>query len=242
MTSPLYAVGDIHGQSAMLDHALDLIAADGGADAPIVFLGDYTDRGPDSAGVLDRLIAGQAQGRPWTTLKGNHDRMFEWFMEDTPRHDPHMLVGYHWFHDRIGGIETLASYGVPVPDRIRLEDLHAQAKTEVPQAHVDFLRGLDLYHLTDDLLFVHAGIRPGIALAEQSEKDMVWIRDAFLTNPDPHPWLVVHGHTALDHPQHFGNRIDLDGGAGYGRPIVPAVFQGRDCWLLTDRGRVPLRP
>ncbi len=242
MTSPIYAVGDIHGQSAMLDHALDLIAADGGADAPVVFLGDYTDRGPDSAGVLDRLIAGQAQGRPWITLKGNHDRMFEWFLEDPPRHDPHMLVGYHWFHERIGGTETMASYRVDVPDRIRLEDLHADAKAKVPQAHVDFLRGLNLYHQTNDLLFVHAGIRPGIALSQQSEKDMVWIRDPFLTNPDPHPWLVVHGHTALDFPQHFGNRIDLDGGAGYGRPIVPAVFQGRDCWLLTDRGRVPLRP
>lgn len=242
MTDPIYTVGDIHGQTQMLDRALDLIAADGGPDAPVVFLGDYTDRGPDSAGVLDRLIAGLAQDRPWTCLKGNHDRMFEWFMEDTPRHDPHLLVGYHWFHDRIGGIATMASYGVEVADRMRLEDLHGLAKAAVPQAHVDFLRGLDLCHETPDLLFVHAGIRPGIALQDQQERDLVWIREPFLSDPTAHPKLIVHGHTALDHPQHFGNRIDLDGGAGYDRPLHPAVFEGTDCWLLTDQGRVPLTP
>ena len=171
--SPIYAVGDIHGQSAMLDRALELIEADGGPDAQIVFVGDYTDRGQDSIGVLDRLIEGQANGRPWITLKGNHDRMFEWFMQDTPRHDPHMLVGYHWFHERIGGIETMASYGVFLPDRIRLEDLHAMAKDLVPQEHVDFLRNLRLSYQTDELFFVHAGIRPGVALGDQSENDKV---------------------------------------------------------------------
>ncbi|WP_146347985.1 metallophosphoesterase family protein [Phaeobacter marinintestinus] len=242
MTDPIYAVGDIHGQTQMLDRALELIAADGGPDAHIVFMGDYTDRGPDSKGVIDRLIAGQSAGKPWTFLKGNHDRMFEWFMQDTPRHDPHMLVGYHWLHDRIGGIETLASYGVTFPERTRLEDVHQIAKQAVPQTHVDFLRGLSLSHEAGDLLFVHAGIRPGIPLDEQSENDLVWIREPFLDDTTQHPRLIIHGHTALDHPQHFGNRIDLDGGAGYGRPLHPAVFEGTDCWLLKDDGRSPLTP
>ena len=114
------------------------------------------------------------------------------------------------------------------------------AKDLVPQEHGDFRRNLRLSYEPDELFFVHAGIRPGVALGDQSENDKVWIREPFLSYTRPHPLLIVHGHTALDHPQHFGNRIDLDGGAGYGRPIHPAVFEGRDCWLLTDRGRVAL--
>ncbi len=242
MPALLYAIGDIHGQLDALNHALELIERDGGPDARIVFLGDYVDRGPDCAGVIARLIQGRNAGRPWTFLKGNHDRMFEWFLEDTPRHDPHLLIGYHWFHDRIGGVETLASYGVKVPPQTRLEDVHKAARTAIPTEHIAFLRGLELSHTTHDLFLVHAGIRPGVALQAQQERDLVWIREPFLSDPRPHPRLIVHGHTALEHPQHFGNRIDLDGGAGFGRPLHPAVFEGRDCWLLTNNGRVPLTP
>ena len=80
------------------------------------------------------------------------------------------------------------------------------------------------------------------AYAGQVEDVLIWIGDGFLDSDHDFGRLVVHGHTALDAPQHFGNRIDLDGGAGYGRPLIPAVFEGRDCWLLTDQGRVPLNP
>ena len=89
---------------------------------------------------------------------------------------------------------------------------------------------------------MHAGIRPGLALADQVEDDLIWIRDPFLTSPDPHPWIVVHGHTALKTATHFGNRIDLDSGAGYGRPLSVAAFDGDGVFLLTERGREPLRP
>ena len=85
-------------------------------------------------------------------------------------------------------------------------------------------------------------IIPDLPIEHQPIEELIWIRGPFLDHPAPHPWLVVHGHTALKHPRHFGNRIDLDGGAGWGRPLCPAVFEGRDCWLLTDRGRVPLPP
>ncbi|NBQ28203.1 MAG: serine/threonine protein phosphatase, partial [Rhodobacteraceae bacterium] len=90
--TPLYVVGDIHGHLDTLIDALDLIAVDGGQDAKVVFVGDLVDRGPDSRGVIEYLINGIANGRDWTVLKGNHDRMFEWFMESPPRHDPHLLV------------------------------------------------------------------------------------------------------------------------------------------------------
>lgn len=240
--TPLYAIGDIHGQRDMLEGALERISADGGPEARIVFLGDYCDRGPDTRGVMDILATGMAEGRNWVCLKGNHDRMFEWFMEDAPRHDPHLLVGYHWLHERIGGLETLESYGVTFPDRTRLKDVHAMAKDAVPQSHVDLLRKLDLSHGTDRHFFVHAGIRPGVALDAQEEEDLVWIRDAFHMEAAPHPKIIVHGHTPVDQATHYGNRVNLDSGAGYGKPLSVAYFEGDTCFLLTPNGRELLRP
>lgn len=240
MTHPIYAIGDIHGQLGMLDDALALIERDGGSDAQIIFLGDYVDRGPDSRGVIDTLIAGLAKGRNWTPIKGNHDRMFQWFLEDVPRHDPHLLVGLHYFHDRIGGVQTMASYGVTFDDQTRLKDLHAHAKSVVPQSHVDFLNALALTCETDDLLFVHAGIRPDVPLADQTEEDLVWIRQEFHTHAGPHPKLVVHGHTPVPQATHYGNRINLDSGAGYNKPLSTAVFEGSESWLLTPAGRISI--
>ncbi|MCE8533784.1 serine/threonine protein phosphatase [Ruegeria pomeroyi] len=242
MSTPIYAVGDIHGQAEQLETALARIEADGGPDARIVFLGDYADRGPDSRAVLDRLIAGQSQGRDWITLKGNHDRMFEMFLRDHPAQDDRLLIGYHWLHDRIGGVETLASYGVPVPEGVRTYQVHAQARAAVPAEHRNFLAGLPNYHQEGALLFVHAGIRPGLPLERQVENDLIWIRQEFLDDPRPHPWLVVHGHTPGKRAEHHGNRVNLDAGAGYGRPLAAAVFENNQCWLLTETGRQLLAP
>ncbi|OUS38087.1 serine/threonine protein phosphatase [Rhodobacterales bacterium 56_14_T64] len=242
MTTPIYAIGDIHGQREMLVAALQRIEADGGPDARIVFLGDYTDRGPDSRGVIDLLQKGQAEGRNWVTLLGNHDRMFSMFLEDYPRTDSQLLVGYDWLHPRIGGVETLASYGVEIVDGDRTNEVHSRACAAVPQPHLDFLATLPSHHQEGELLFVHAGIRPDVALAEQSEDDKVWIRREFLNHSNPHPWLVVHGHTQVPAPEHHGNRVNLDSGAGYGRPLTAAVFEGRSAWVLNDAGRVALLP
>ena len=239
---PIYAVGDIHGYSAELERILNLIEADGGRDAHIVFLGDYTDRGPDSKGVIDRLIQGKAQGRNWTLLKGNHDRLFEWFMEDQPRQDPHMIIGYHWFHERIGGRETAQSYGMDIAPGKRIKQLHAEAQDAVPPEHVDFLRNLQLTFETDTLFFCHAGIRPEIPLAKQDEEDLVWIRQEFHSYTEPHPKLIVHGHTPIKHPMHYGNRVNLDAGAGFGDPLCACVFEDEKVWELTVSGRVELRP
>ena len=240
MTTPIYAIGDIHGQLDMLKDALARIEADGGPDARVVFLGDYVDRGPDSCGVLDLLIEGQRAGRNWITLMGNHDRMFAMFMRDYPVTDAHLLVGYDWFHERIGGVQTMASYGVTVTDSDRTYQVHERARAAVPADHVAFLNGLPAYHQEGELLFVHAGIRPGIPLEEQAENDLIWIRQEFLKDQTPHPWLVVHGHTPVDQATHYGNRVNLDAGAGYGRPLATVVFEGRQAWLLTPTGRVPL--
>ena len=235
----LYAVGDIHGQREMLEHALELIEADGGAEARVVFLGDLVDRGPDARGVVQMLIDGQAAGRDWTVVRGNHDQLFLEFLEDGRIWFERIRSGISWLNPRMGGNTTLASYGVEAsedaPNR-------AASRAAVPQAHTDFIRGLPWYLETGDLLFVHAGIDPGVPLPSQDKQDLIWIRDPFLTCLEPHPWLIVHGHTPGTHPEHFGNRVNLDGGAGYGRPLVPAVFEGRQAWLLTDKGRVSLSP
>lgn len=242
MSQPVYVVGDIHGQMAKLETALERIAADGGETAPFVSLGDLVDRGPDSRAVIETLMQGQAAGRDWTVLKGNHDRMFQRFLEDGRLDDARILSGADWFHQRLGGDTTLASYGVTGIHRRPAKDLRAAAQEAVPAAHLAFLQSLPLCHQTDDLFFAHAGIAPGVPLEHQTEDDLLWIRGPFLDHPHPHPLLVVHGHTALDAPAHYGNRINLDGGAGYGRPLAVAVFEQGRVWTLEADGRRPLVP
>ena len=259
--TPIYAIGDIHGQNAQLHQALALIAADGGADARVVFLGDYTDRGPDSRGVIETLIAGRDAGRDWIFLRGNHDRMFTRFVRQGCEHDPRVRSGISWLNPRLGGETTLASYGLrgamhfadrPAGGLQHLARFDGEggpadkaglarlARDAVPEAHLAFLENLPLIHQTDDLILVHAGLRMELPLEWQDPEDLLWIRDGFLDSRINYGRLIVHGHTALDHPQHHGNRVNLDGGAGYGNPLVPAVFEGRDCWVLTENGRVPL--
>lgn len=242
MTQPIYVLGDIHGEVAMLDMALDRIAADGGTDAPLVSLGDLVDRGPASRAVIDTLMQGQAAGRDWTVLKGNHDRMFHRYLEDGRVHDPRVVSGVDWLNPRLGGVATLASYGVMVDEGRDPADLLADARSAVPAAHLAFLQSMPLHRRAEGLLFVHAGIAPGVALDQQTEDDLLWIRDPFLNHTGAHPWLVVHGHTALEAPAHCGNRINLDSGAGYGRPLTVAVFEGVRVWTLEADGRRPLQP
>ncbi len=242
MTEPIYAVADIHGRRDYLDRALDLIEADGGGGAEVIFTGDLVDRGPESRAVIDTLMQGIAAGRNWQVLLGNHDRMFARFLQDGSVHDARIRSGITWTHHKVGGLTTLASYGIEAGAEVPLPDLFAATRQAVPAAHRDFLGALPRVLEREGLLFVHAGLRPGVALADQDPEDLIWIRDEFLDHPDPHPWLVVHGHTALEYPQHFGNRIDLDGGTGYGRPLHPAVIEDGKCWLLTERGREALEP
>lgn len=243
----IYAIGDIHGQLAMLEEAHARIAADrartGDADAPVVHLGDLVDRGPDSRGVIDFLIGGQQGGAPWIVLKGNHDQAFSAQLGLSPGRD----VAYRsWISDGMGGLDTARSYGIE-PDFTFAWSGEARGRRRireaVPTAHKAFLGSLQLTHMTDDLLFVHAGIRPGLALSDQLEDDLLWIRHEFLDDPRDHGRLVVHGHTPVPAPTHYGNRVNLDTGAGYGRLLTAAVFEGRDAWVLADRdGRVALVP
>ncbi|WP_146590367.1 metallophosphoesterase [Puniceibacterium confluentis] len=235
--TPIYAIGDIHGQVGELDGALARIEVDEDSSAPVVFLGDSVDRGPDSRAVLQTLIDGQARGRPWITLLGNHDRYMRNFLNGSGVRPPEYL---DWLDPRIGGQSTLASYGVDADSRRHKSDIRADALQAVPQSHLKFLDNLHPMHETAEQIFVHAGLRPGIALAQQSEHDLIWIRDGFLEHTDDFGRLVVHGHTALRAPRHYGNRLNLDSGAGYGRPLTAALIRGRAAWNLTRDGRDPI--
>ena len=240
MIDRIYAIGDIHGQYDKLLDALTLIEVDGGAEAPVVVLGDLVDRGPDSRGVIETLLNGKAEGRDWTVLMGNHDRLFIDFMKEGRPAHPKLRAGLAWLDERIGGRETLASYGV---DRaLGEEDIRAAALQAVPQAHVDFLESCPLSHETEELFFVHAGIQPRLPLEWQTEDDMLWIRDPFLEHDGPFPKLVVHGHSAVQAPEHRGNRVNLDRGAGWGRPLTAAVFEEGRVFVLRESGREELTP
>lgn len=238
----IYAIGDIHGQFEKLRHAHALIAADrervGDGAAPVVHIGDLCDRGPDTKGVLDFLIAGQQAGAPWVVLKGNHDRMFSLFLQDPAQRDPGLRAELDYLHPRIGGLETLASYGVDVSAGRSFADVHEEAREKVPARHRTFLETLPLSHAPGPVFFCHAGIRPGVALDAQTEDDLLWIRDEFLTSKADHGALVVHGHTPVDRVTHYGNRVNIDTGAGYGHDLSAVVIEGRDAWLLTDQGRL----
>lgn len=247
----IHAIGDVHGQLGELDRALALIAARGEAGAGVVFLGDYVDRGPDSRGVIDRLLAERGPGHVF--LRGNHDRMFLRFLSDGTIADPAIKSGATWLHPGLGGGATLASYGVAVPDDDTLARLGhdpradpilarllSDARAAVPDAHRAFLAETLLLHDAGPQIFVHAGLRPGVAPSAQVEDDLLWIREPFLSDRRDHGALVVHGHTALGAPTHYGNRLNLDSGAGYGRPITAALIDGRDAWALDGSGRRPL--
>jgi serine/threonine protein phosphatase 1 len=242
----IYAIGDIHGQLDMLRAAHARIAADrtvaGDPDAPVVHLGDLVDRGPDSRGVIDLLIRGIADGAPWIVLKGNHDRMFVNFLRHGIAHDSGLRRELTWLDPPLGGDRTLASYGVQLRRWTSLRSAWDAALAAVPREHLDFLLNLPLMHQTEDLLFVHAGIRPGVPIDAQVEEDLVWIRGPFLEDTRDHGKIVVHGHTPVEAPEHYGNRVDLDTGAGFGRALTAAVFEGRDCFILTENGRERLLP
>ncbi|MGC9419182.1 MAG: metallophosphoesterase family protein [Rhodovulum sp.] len=236
-----YAIGDIHGQHAKLVGAHELIAADrartGDDEAPVVHLGDYVDRGPDSKAVLDVLAKGLVEEAPWVLLKGNHDDMMRQFLDPTASD----ADAAFWLSGNVGGRQTLASYGVSAAPPNAIGRIRQETRQAVPASHRALLETLRPCYRRGEVFFCHAGIRPGIPLDDQSEHDLIWIRDDFLLDRRDHGALIVHGHTPGERVVHCGNRVNLDTGAGYGGPVSAVVIEGRAVWQLTPDGRVPVR-
>jgi len=208
----LYAIGDVHGRADLLDRLYRLIRLDAGNEPPgrrlVVHLGDYVDRGPDSRGVIERVMAPPLPGFQAVALIGNHDFMMRAFIDD-PRE-----VGPGWMMN--GAAATLASYGVDPPrgmDGRELARAAGELDAALPASHRHFLDTLAPMFRCGRFLFVHAGIRPGVTPDAQRLEDLIWIREEFLDSPADHGAIVVHGHSITGEPDFRPNRIGIDTGA-----------------------------
>ena len=236
----LYAIGDIHGCLDLLDDMLERIRCDLFArphPAPsVIFLGDYVDRGPDTRGVLDRLIELEGGDLAPVNLLGNHDSNAL-----ASLHDPEWLDRpFHWFDGNMGGAETLRSYGVVDAHPLDPAGAHADFAAAFPAAHRAFLHRARLMVGIGSYLFVHAGIRPGVPLDAQRREDLIWIREPFLSDRRDHGAMVVHGHTIVPRVERWPNRIAVDTGAIRTGILSCVVLEGSRIDLLTPSGPQPL--
>ncbi len=227
----LYAIGDVHGCDDMLAAAHEAIADDlverPVDDHRIVHVGDYVDRGPDSAGVIARLLRMSAGDDHIVCLRGNHDALLAGFLAAPDE------FGRMWLDN--GGDATLRSYGV-TPTRSLLgfdyTGLSRKFAEAIPDDHRAFIETLSLTARFGDYLFVHAGIRPGVPLDQQDPEDLIWIRNDFLLDATDHGVVVVHGHTPATAAEIRTNRINVDTGAVYGGPLTCVVLEGTDYRFL----------
>ena len=229
----VYAIGDIHGRLDLLLDLLDRIGRDDWRrrhreDTSLVFLGDYVDRGPQSREVIDCVIKLREQWPNMICLRGNHEQVFLMALNGDEQ-----AVRFFTRED-VGGRETLMSYGIAAEqiDTMHPGELWELIDRAVPQEHRDFLAGLDSQTVIGDYAFVHAGIQPGVPLKEQEETDLYWIRDTFLNFEQPHPYMIVHGHSIREDVEMRTNRIGIDTGAYATGRLTAIGLEGTECWFL----------
>ena len=208
-----YAIGDVHGCLDRLTALLDLCVKHcAGRPMRLVFLGDYIDRGPDSRGVIDRLRTLQ-NDRPGAVicLRGNHEALL---LEAVETGDEGL-----WLLN--GAAQTLMSFGVT-------------EAAALPRDHVDWIAALPLFFDDGRRFFAHAGVNPDVPLDRQSENDLLWIREPFLSSDRDYGRLIVHGHTPIEtaRPDLRRNRLNIDTAAVYGGRLTAAVFSGNKTWPL----------
>jgi serine/threonine protein phosphatase 1 len=206
----IYAVGDIHGRVDLLGKLLARIDTDIALRPTLrpvyVFLGDYIDRGSSSRETIDRLIE-HGETHESIFLKGNHELMAIKCLTD-----PNLFDG--WM--RSGGPETLKSYGVAfkgLANARQIVELQAAFHMALPQAHFRFFRCLKSSFACGDFFFAHAGVKPNVDLSQQKERDLLWIREEFLSSTDDFGKIIVHGHTPTSEIEVRPNRINIDTGA-----------------------------
>jgi serine/threonine protein phosphatase 1 len=220
----VYVIGDVHGRADLMEQAfakIDAFDAEQPIDRSVtVLLGDYVDRGMRSREVIDMLIA-QSQRREIVAICGNHE---EYMLRAL--HEP--TTALRWL--AAGGRETLHSYDVNVPMNVDIDSAQTvmlEFNERLPEEHKDFIMSLQLYWTIGEYGFVHAGLRPGIALHEQLPSDLMTIRQPFLDYQEPHDFVIVHGHTPVSTPDFRHNRINIDTGA---------YITGKLTCLVLERG------
>src|SRR4051812_44137267 len=232
-----YVVGDIHGRLDLLDQLLAKIDEDLKArpvrKTLLVFVGDLIDRGPHSAQVIERLRTYRRAGVRPIYLLGNHEEVLLRILGGDRGLIPSWL--------RFGGVQCLESYGVNGKELARTKDQDAVATIQraVPQKHVQFLESFIDTCRFGDYLFVHAGIRPGVELEQQSQTDLRWIREPFLYDETDHGFVVIHGHTISSGVDERANRIGIDTGAYRTGVLTALVIEGAERRLIDTRVEAP---
>lgn len=228
----IYAIGDIHGRADLLEEAFTIIDSDladiGSRRSIQVFLGDYVDRGLDSRRTLDVLMKRELEYET-VFLKGNHEAL----LSDVLENPEAASVWYEY-----GGLNTLLSYGIKPslsPGELERRELVKALSESLPDSHKDFLRRLKPSFICGDFLFVHAGVRPGVALENQKEDDLIWIREEFLKSDLNFGKFVVHGHTPVMEPQIRWNRINIDTGAYATGRLTILRIEGADMSVALRR-------
>lgn len=227
----VYAIGDVHGRNDLLHDLLAKIEADdvarGPADTHIIFLGDLMDRGPDSAGVIETAMALRAAGRKVRFLMGNHEEVF---LRACRKNDPKITR----FFIRIGGEATVLSYPITRAEYMALDmhELSERLGSLVPESHLDFIDSFEDQIVLGDYAFVHAGIRPGVPLAEQKSSDLRWIREEFVDHRGDLEKVIIYGHTIYDKVEERGSRIGIDTGAYASAALTAIGLEGGERWYL----------
>jgi serine/threonine protein phosphatase 1 len=228
-----YVVGDIHGKLDLLEDLLGRIHADmekrGPAKTLLVFVGDLIDRGPSSAQVVERLRTYRHPGVRPVFLLGNHEEVLLRILDG----DTSLIFSWLQF----GGAQCIQSYGGDPAALLIADDPEALAaiRRAIPREHIEFLRSFVDTCRFGDYLFVHAGIRPGIALHEQRQKDLRWIREPFLLDDSDHGFVVVHGHTISPAVEERPNRIGIDTGAFATGVLTALGIEGDQHWYIDTR-------
>ncbi|MEO8723273.1 MAG: metallophosphoesterase family protein [Sphingobium sp.] len=233
----LYAIGDVHGCYDALVSLFARIQEDNAqrskVETHIVMLGDYIDRGPQSAQVCELLYSLRASGH-FHCLMGNHEQSM---IESVEGNLESLRL---WL--QYGGVETLASWNVPAhliaPVQSGERDGHAlvaDMADKIPREIMDWMTALPTHWSLGDYMFVHAGVRPKVPLDEQDDQDLLWIREAFLKSKANHGKMIVHGHSVTDEPEIKTNRIGIDTGA-YRTGILTAVGIEDDAQWIVQSG------
>ena len=229
-----YVIGDVHGCFDLVELLLSQIeteiARQPQRKISIVFLGDVVDRGPASAQVVERLRTLTIPGVTVHFVMGNHEEVMLRVIEG----ETDLLRS--WL--RFGGAETLRSYGVDPKELKKLssEELAARLKKAIPAGHRRFLAAFADSIAFGDYILVHAGIRPGVELSEQSQADLRWIREPFLGDTSDRGFVVVHGHTITNAVETTPNRIGIDTGAFCTGTLTALAIDGKKRWLIQTSG------